>query len=604
MEGVPPSQPATTIPVHDPHNRLDSWKDIAAYLKRSVPTVQRWEKEEALPVHRHHHRKQGSVYAYPAEVDTWWRERHTRLETPPRADEAAPRVDDAAPRVDEEPAVQTRPAGWRKGLVIGVAVAVLALAVGASYVVRRARTVQPQERVMLAVLPFQNLGGGASLDYVCDGLTEELITELATINPDLLGVIARTSAMTYRSGDKTIRDIGKELSVEYVVEGSVRFAAGKSRITAQLIRVSDQSHLWARTYEGNPEDFFKLEQDIAHAVAGEVDIRVSGRPARARTQPSADPEAYRLYLQGRQHWNKRSQAGLERSIELFEESLKHDPRNARAYAGLADAFNMLGYFGYRPLGLVVPKAQDAARRALDLDDQLSAAHAALGYINLMWLWDWREAERRFQRAIQLEANYVPAHHYYALFLAAAGRLPEARREIAIAQRLDPLAPAVNTGSAYVLFFDRQYERSVEHCQRVLDQDPTNAIAHAVRGWNLVQLGRHAEGIASLERALEFAPGNSLYVATLARAFTLAGDTARAARILDDLEELSKHKWVGGSMRSIVYAARGDRDAAFKWLDDALKQEDGFLLWAKVTPEFDSLREDARFNAVLDRLKLP
>jgi TolB-like protein/Tfp pilus assembly protein PilF len=594
MDGDPPAHPNSTTPPQTPHDRLDSWKDIAAYLKRSVPTVQRWERDEALPVHRHQHRKQGSVYAYRPELDAWWRERRARLDTGNRPEEPAP--------ASVEPAVQTRRRRWAAiAALAGILVVVIAVA---AVLWLRRWPAASGGRIMVAILPFQNLGGGPSLEYITDGLTEELITELATVNPDQLGIIARTSAMAYKNTEKTVRDIGGELSVQYIVEGSVRFADGQSRITTQLIRVSDQSHLWAHTYDGKSDEGLKAEQDIARAVAAEVNARLTSGQPRVSRQAAVDPEAYRLYMQGRQLWNKRSQVDLEGSIDLYEQALKRDPQFARAYAGLADSWNMLGYFGFRPLGIVIPKSQQAARKALELDENQAAAHAALGYVNAMWLWEWRDAESRFQRALQLEPNYVPAHHYYALFLAAAGRLADARREIDIALRLDPLAPAVNTGAAYILYFDRQYDRSIDHCQRAIAQDATNAVAYALQGWDLVQMKRYGEGISSLQHAVELAPDNGLYVATLARAFTLAGDRDRAEQAVTRLDDISKRKWVGASMRAIIDTARGDRDAAFKWLDAAIRQEDGFLLWTKVTPEFDPLRSDARFAAFLERLKLP
>lgn len=585
--------PAETSSPQGAGNRLDSWKDIAAYLKRSVPTVQRWEREEELPVHRLLHKKQGSIYAYASELDEWWKQRQVRLQSA------------------ETPATAVAPEGSSRRLTLPrrpVLLTTLGIALlsAASFLLLRSprSSASPTPgRLMVAVLPFQNLGGGAEQDYVCDGLTEDLITELAVINPERLGVIARTSAMTYKGGGKTVRAVGEELGVQYVVEGSVRFAAQESRITAQLIRVSDQSHLWAHTYQGTPQEMFKLEEEIAQTVAQEVNIQLAAGRRASASRGSDNAEANRLYLQGREFWNTRSRAGLERSIELYQQALQIDPNFARAYAGMADSFNMLGYFGFRPLGYVVPKAQETAQRALALDDGLAQAHAALGFINLMWTWDWQESESELRRAIQLDPNYVPAHHFYALFLASAGDVRGAEEQIAVAQRLDPLSPAVNAGYAYVLFFGRQYERSLEYCRRALQVDGNYAVGHAIRGWDLVELKRADEGVAALERAKQLAPENSLYLATLARAHILAGHKAEAGRILQQLDEMAKRQWVGGSMHAIISAAQGDADGAFRWLDTARQQEDGFLLWAKVTPEFDPLRSDPRYGRFLQALQL-
>lgn len=457
---------------------------------------------------------------------------------------------------------------------------------------------------MIAVLPFQNLGGGPQLEYVCDGLTEEVITELAALDPNQLGIIARTSAMVYKGKGVGVRDIGRELGVEYVVEGSVLFAEKQSRVTVQLIRVSDQSHLWAHTYDGKAEDLLEVEQEISRAVAEEVNVRVASSRPRPSARRSSDPEAYRLYVQGRQLWEKRSREDLERSVDLLERSTKKDPKFAPAHAALADSYNQLGYFGYRPIGLTIPKAQQAAQRALELDPQSAGANAALGFINAMWLWDWKEAEARYQRAIALDPGYVPGHQYYALFLASAGRLNQAAEEMAIAQRLDPLEPSVNSGSAYVLYLAHDYEKSIGYCRRAIERDDQYAVAHALLGWDDVQVKRYPEAIVELKRALALAPENSLYLATLGRAEVLAGQNAEADHVLQQLDEVGKHKWVGASTKAIIYTAKNDREQALRSLEDAQKQEDWFMLWLKVTPEFDPLRDDVRFQKLVERAGLP
>jgi tetratricopeptide (TPR) repeat protein len=271
---------------------------------------------------------------------------------------------------------------------------------------------------------------------------------------------------------------------------------------------------------------------------------------------------------------------------------------------MADSYNQIGYLGFRPLGLTIPKAQDAARYALELDPESVEAHSALGFINAMWLWDWKEAEGHYRRALELDPNDAAAHHYYALFLASANRLPEANHQMAIAQQLDPLEPSVNSGSAYVLYFQRDYEKSIAFCEDALKADSGFAIAHELLGWNNLQLKRYPEAIAELKRAQELAPGSTLYLAELGRAYFIAGNDAEARKVLDQLDELSKSSWVGGSAQAMIYAARGDRDKAIEWLNIAVKQEDGFLLWLKVSPEFDSLRDDPSFTQLVAQIGLP
>jgi len=591
MDGAPIRQPA------DPSSnegRLDSWKDIAAYLKRSVPTVQRWEKEEGLPVHRHLHKKQGSIYAYRQELDLWIEQRRLIVD---RGEEAEA-IAEVPP--EAEPSSARR---WKSLALLAVVAIVLASVTGYWYRTK-SRSAMPAHRTMIAVLPFQNLGGGADLDYVCDGLTEELITELAALDPNRLGIIARTSSTMYKGGGTGVRDIGRQLGVEYLVEGSVLFAPGKSRVTVQLIRVADQSHVWAHTYDSNIDNLLEVEQEISRAVAEDINVRVSSPRTRPVARVSSDPEAYRLYLEGRALWQKRSKEALEQSIALYEQAIVKDPKFAPLYSAMADSYNQLGYLGFRPLGVAIPKAQDAARHALELDPESSEANAALGFLNAMWLWDWKEAETRYQRALELDPNNAGAHHYYALYLASANRLPEATEQMAIAQQLDPLEPSVNSGSAYVLYFDRQYERSIEFCRRALQRDAGFAIAHELLGWNYLQLKRYPEAIAELKRAFELAPESTLYLAQLGRAYTLDGQREEADHVLTQLDELAKSKWVGASAPAIIYAARNDRDETIRRLDMAAKQEDGYLLWLKVSPEFDSLRDDPRFQQIEAKIGLP
>jgi TolB-like protein/Tfp pilus assembly protein PilF len=548
--------------------------------------VQRWEKDEGLPVHRHLHKKQGSVYAYRHELDDWFEKRRATVDLP-----------DEAP---DQPSAHASPI-----FIWAVLFATVILAGIAAFLMReRLRTPASSTRVMIAVLPFQNLGGGPNQEYVCDGLTEELITELAALDPKQLGIIARTSAMVYKSGGVSVRDIGKQLGVEYVVEGSVLFAPEKSRITVQLIRIADQSHVWAHTYDSQIGNLLEVEQEISRAVAKEVNVRVFAVDKRPSARASADPEAYRLYMEGRRHWYRRSRPDLEKSIALYEEAIGHDPKFAAAYSGLADSYNQLGYLGFRPLGITIPKAQNAAQSALAIDQQSAGAHAALGFINAMWLWEWKEAESHYQRAIELDPAYVPAHHYYALFLASAGRLNAAKEQIARALELDPLSASVNSAAAYVMYFDHQYERAEAYCRRALQSDPQYAIAHALLGWNQIQQKKFHEGIGELQRALELSPENPLYLATLGRTYFLNGRPAEGDRILKQLDELSAQRWVGASSKAIVYAAKGDNDSAIHFLEVARKQEDGFMLWLKVTPEFDSLRNDLRFQKLLLEIGLP
>lgn len=485
-------------------------------------------------------------------------------------------------------------------LISGGVLAILVTAAGFVYWARSQAKGTGAPRLMLAVLPVQNLTGDPGREYISDGLTEEMIAQLGNLNPPQLGVIARTSSMAYKKTDRTVEQIGRELGVDYVLEASLREAGDRMRVTAQLIRVGDQTHLWAHDYDGAIHEVIGLQDEVALAVARQIHLQLTALAGErmARNQRTV-PAAQDAYLKGRFYWNTRSKEGLWKSVEYFQQAIKVDPMNAEAYAGLADAYNMLVFYGYFRGAAGVLNAKAAADSALERDDSLAEGHAALAYVNFMWLWDWPAAEREFRRATELGPNYAPAHHWYALYLAAMGRQREAIEEISLARRLDPLSPNVKTAVGYVYYFARQYDQSIKECQEVLRQAPDFMVAHAVLGLAYEGKGNYANAITELQRAIELSGDRtSAYLGWLGHAYALSGRRADAEKILNELDDLARHGFLGSSHRAVIYAGLGEQDKALQFLHDARDQDDAALIWLRVDPHYDPLRANAGFQELV------
>jgi TolB-like protein/DNA-binding winged helix-turn-helix (wHTH) protein/Tfp pilus assembly protein PilF len=462
-------------------------------------------------------------------------------------------------------------------------------------------------RIMLAVLPVQNLSGDAGREYVTDGLTEELIARLGAMNPDRLGIIARTSSMAYKGTPKTADQIGRELGVEYLLETSMRPNGERMRFTAQLIRARDQTHVWAQDYDESPSDVITMEDRVALSVIEHIRLELppASQERLANAHP-VDPAAHDFYLKGRYAQSTRSKEGLAKSLEYFQEAIQRDPRNAQAYAGIADSLNLENFYGYSPGAGTIINAQTAAQKAIQLDNALAEGHAAMAYLNFMWLWDWPTAEREFQTAIQLNRNYAPAHHWYALYLAAMDRRPEAVKEIRLAESLDPVSPIVNTAVGYVYFFNRDYDEAIKDCRKVLERDPNFLVAHTVLGRAYDAKGMHDVAIAELERAIELAGGRpASYLANLGHAYAVAGRPEDARRMLDQMYEMTKQGFfVGLSARAIIYAGLGDKENAIVNLQRARDQNDANMIWLHVEPAYDGLRSDPRFQELVRQQGIP
>ncbi len=489
----------------------------------------------------------------------------------------------------------------RKALVFGLALIAVAAAVSVGLRYLRPRPAPRPARVMLAVLPFANLTGDPGQDYVSDGFTEEMITQLGELNHQQMGVIARTSAMQYKSSSKSIRQIAQELGVNYVLEGSVRKAGDGLRITAQLIRADDQTHLWAHEYDRRIGDLSRLQGEVAEDIAREIQIQLTPQEQTALAgERSVVPEAYRSYLRGRYNLNKRSIEGMTTAIGAFNEAIVEDPDYAPAYSGLADTYSLLIYYGYFPGKQGIPKARATAEKAVELDDSLAEGHASLGYVDFMWDMNWRDAEKQFQRAIELDDNYVPAHHWYALLLAALGRREPSLVQIRQAEELDPLSSIVTTAAAYVSYFARDYGSADRLSASVLQRDPNFMVAHTVLGLAREQEGQPESAIAEFQEALTLSGSRpAIYLDYLGHAYAAAGKRAEAEAVLAELDDHVKPGGASPVYRAATLVALGRKGQAMEALEEgSAPGAGGEPEWLNVDPRYEALRSDPRFQRLL------
>jgi len=463
-----------------------------------------------------------------------------------------------------------------------------------------ARPVHSGGRVMLAVLPFENLTGDAGQEYFSDGMTEEMITQLGSLDPDQMGVIARTSVMHYKHSQEQLQQIAHELGVQYVLEGSVRRDADKVRITAQLIQMKDQTHLWAREYDRETKDLLVLQSEIAGEIAAEIQAALGEhKPVSPILEPTLSPqafEAYNLYLKGQYFWNKRS---LLEATSYFEQATAKDPNFARAYAGLADCYALIGAYTGAPAAEFAPQARTAALRALQLDDRLPEAHAALALIVQNYDYDWQTAEKEFKRAIELNPNYATGHQWYAEHLMWRGRFDEALRESERARQLDPLSLIIAADNGAILLYSRQYDRAIAQFTAVRDMDPSFPRAGMIFA-AYVQKGMFTEAQAVVET---FTAGSPWQVSNLAYISGRTGQQAKAEQELKKLLDLNQRQPMDPMVIVPPYIGMGNNDQAIAWLEKAYAQHSNGLTALKVDPAFDPLRGDPRFQDLLRRVGL-
>ncbi|MGA3040451.1 MAG: hypothetical protein ABSF54_06670 [Bryobacteraceae bacterium] len=456
----------------------------------------------------------------------------------------------------------------------------------------------------IAVLPFVNLSSDKENEYFSDGLTDDLINALTQVRG--LRVVARGSAFQFKGKNPDVRAVGRQLNVAAVLEGSVQRAGDRLRITAQLSSVADGYHVWSQTYDRRLADVFAVQDEISRAIVGALELRVAGDPGRRLVQSSTqDLEAYNLYLQGRFHLNKWRPEGARKGIEYFAQAIAKDPSYAPAYAGMADCYTWLGVFGWSAARQAMPQARQAANHALQLDESLAAAHVSLGYVKALYDWDWPGAEREFKRALELSPGDADVHFAYSVtYFNPLGRLDQALAEIQTAVALDPLSPYKITMAGMIYGDRREYDRAVENYRKAIELDPS--FYHAYDEMRSLEIVRgRPDAVDAVTQAMRAAFPDVDDTSVRARLAARQGRQAEARGMVEHwIQECIRIQRPGKSCYAAqIYASIGEKDLAFKWLDQAYQERNPLLVYAKVVPYYDNLRSDPRFTALLQRLGL-
>jgi TolB-like protein/Tfp pilus assembly protein PilF len=563
--------------------RLDSWKAIAAHLKRDESTVRRWERE-GLPVHRHLHTKRASVYAYISEIDLWWHRDRARLEGLKA---------DAAPR---------RRHAW------GVAICSVLLAAGIGWALLGDRLLgqsAPGAITSIAVLPLDNLSGDPQQEYFADGITEALIGELGRINA--LRVMSRSSVMAYKGKKKALDQVARDLNVDALVEGAVVREGSRVQVSVQLIRLRPERQLWAERYDRETSSILVLQVDLARAIANEVRAKLTlPEQALVSKARSVVPEAYEAHLKGRFHWNKASVEGLLKARLQFEEAIRIDPGFAPAHAALADTYTWSYRWGAPalPPREAFPKAKAAALKALELDESLAEAHASLAYIKEAYDWDWDGAEHAYRRAIELNPNSPSVRHSYAMYLAIPRRFDEAFAQIRRAEELDPLSRPIKRGKVWLLMFSGKYDRAIAQAQMLLELDRDFPQGHYALAVAYTKNAMYEQAIsAHLNPIAQSGPG-SRTMALLAHAYGRSGQTGEALKIIAELTERAKGEYVSAHDMAIAHIGLGNKEEALLWLERAYEERGHLGSLARERHWWDPLRSDARYQDLVRRLRLP
>jgi TolB-like protein/Flp pilus assembly protein TadD len=563
-EGTPSKQ---SIDIPAAGLRLDSWKEIASYLKCSPRTARRWEREEGLPVRRHQHRKKGTIFAYSQEIDNWLKSRTKEAGT---GDSLGPPASGLAPGLAEI-----------------------------------SKEAIPLERpVTIAVLPLRNLTGNAAKEVFADALTDEVISELGQLSPDHLRVIAFTSVAHYKHLAKSIEKIGKELGVDYVMEGGVRWYGRRVRVTARLITVRDQAQVWADSFEIQLPPFFALQQGLARELAGALSAKL-GLPVTRTPRPEATciPAADDVYLSGTQlfQW---SEPDIKKGLDLFSRAIDIDPNCAPAYAELATAWFRLGFLYDYPAAATLWVMRELAQKALALDPELVRGHAAMAAWNLYGAWNWAEAEASSRRAVELNPSDGRARMVLAACHLVLHRCDEAVKEVRQALRLDPLSPVIGTSLVVLGFLARSYDMAIEGCQKLLRHDSSSALVHMMLGACFAAKGDFARALTHCQKARVLGRGEIIYTATLCSVCAGAGRRTSAERLLQELVTMTKQQYVRYIFLAQAAVNLGNNERTLEWLEKAYEQHDPLLVFLKADPRFEPLSRSARFRNLLGRIGLP
>lgn len=531
--------------------------------------------------------------------------------------ESAPivRSGTASNEVTEFPGKGARRADLRRRTAIGALLGVGALVIGASWVMRNNRgdAAQPPPRTVtspvsrplaIAVLPFENLGP-ADEEYFAAGMTDEITNRLAAVSG--LGVIGSRATRRYAGTQTAVREIGRELGIDYVLVGSVRWNGRSSRsvrITLELLRAEDARQLWSTTYDRVIDDVFDVQSDIAGQVVDRLGVTLAeGERSRLSAQPTENHQAYTLYLKGRYFWNKRTERDIDIAVDYFQQATDLDPGYSLAWVGIADTWIFRGWYSQLAPRETFPKAKHAVMRALEFDSTLAEAHASLAHIHLEFDHDWVAAEREYRKAIALNPTYAVAHHWYGGFLSAMGRHKEAMQQAQTARSLDPLSPIIQTWVGLRHYFDRQHESAIAEYRKAIELDRDFAPAHWHLGMAYEQTGRLAEGVSEAKQALALDPGNLLYLASLGHAYARAGQVREARATLARLAEAARTRHVSAYHVAMIHIALGETTAALDWLDRALAEQSPWVGYLNVDPRVDHVRTHPRFQGLIRKARL-
>jgi serine/threonine protein kinase/Flp pilus assembly protein TadD len=482
----------------------------------------------------------------------------------------------------------------RRGWIFAGAAVVLA-AVPVAYFAGRPKPIDS-----LAVMPFVNVGADPNTEYLSDGITENLINSLSQLPK--LRVVPRGRVFRYKGRETDTEKIGRELNVRAVLTGRVVQRGDSLNVQTELVDVAADSQLWGQQYNRKFFEIIPVQEEIAKEVSEKLRLRPTGEEQKRLTKRYPEsPEAHQLYLKGRYLWNRRTGETLQRAAEYFQQAIDKDPGYALAWAGLADCYAVYGFYGVLSPREAAPKAKEAASRALTLDETLCEPHAAIGYVKDRYDWDWPGAEREFKRAIELNPNYATAHYWYANVLDNQGRFDEAIREAKRAQEADPLSLVASAVAGQTFYFARRNDQAIEQLRKALELDPNFPLTHWWLGMFYEQAGRYVEAVAEGQKALSLSRGEPGVLGTLGHAYAASGKRAESQKVLAELRDLSKRRYVAPLNVALVYAGLGDKAQALEWLERAYEDHSDRLTWIKYWPLFDSLRAEPRFEDLLRRM---
>ncbi len=473
---------------------------------------------------------------------------------------------------------------------------ILAVVIGISLLTRHPKTINS-----IAVLPFENIDNDPDMEYLCEGITDNLIDKLSQLK-SLKKVIARSSVFRYKGKEIDPKIVGQELDVDALLMSRASQSGDELSISVELVKTVDNSHIWGNKYRRKIREILDVQKEISNAITENLRLKLTENEVKSLAQNyTENRDAFQAYLKGRYYWNKRTEENFYKAITCFNQAIEMDPNYALAYSGIADSYNMLGSYACLPPKEAFPRAKQAATKALELDDKLAEAHTSLAFIESGFDWDFPSAENSFKNALDLNPNYSTAHFWYGYDLAEIGRMDEGLIELKRAQELDPLSLVINSHLAWLHYLSFDYESAIKQCKKVLEMDPNFAHVHAVLGRVYVQKSSFDLAIEEFQKAIDLSGSSRLYLAELGHTYALAGKADEAYKVLEELRKLSNEKYIDAFYMAMVYVGLGETDKAFNWLEKAFEDRAHGLTYLKIDPRFNRIRSDSRYKALLKKI---